>query len=113
MLGNTHRHPALLARIVAEHADGWNANGTLAEFVDRRDALLRHCEAVRRDPAEIEISAQLMCIGRPTAEVVAAADQLIVGGARHLIFVILASEGPEGLRRLAREVVAPLRDRHG
>lgn len=100
-------------RIVAEHADGWNVNGTLAEVVDRRDALLRHCEAMDRDPAEIEISAQLMCIDRRPAEVVAVADQLIASGVRHLIFVILASDGPEGLRRLAREIVAPLRDRHG
>lgn len=100
-------------RIVAEHADGWNANGTLAEFVDRRDALLRHCEAAGRDPAEIEISAQLMCIDRPPADVVAAADELIDSGARHLIFVILASEGPDGLRRLARDIVGPLRDRYG
>jgi alkanesulfonate monooxygenase SsuD/methylene tetrahydromethanopterin reductase-like flavin-dependent oxidoreductase (luciferase family) len=100
-------------RIVAEHADGWNANGTVAEFLERRDALLRHCEAVDRDPEEIEISAQLICIDRSPSEVLAAADQLIASGARHLIFVILASDGPEGLRRLARDVVAPLRDRHG
>jgi len=100
-------------RIVAEHADGWNANGTPAEFRERRDALLRHCEEVGRDPAEIEISVQLMTIGRPPAEVVAVADELIDSGAQHLIFVILASDGPDGLRRLAREIVSPLRDRHG
>ena len=45
-------------RIVAERADGWNQTGDPSTFVAKRDALLRHCEAVGRDPAEIEISAQ-------------------------------------------------------
>src|SRR5207249_1864787 len=45
-------------RIVAELADGWNQTGDPETFQEKRDALLRHCEAVGRDPGEIEISAQ-------------------------------------------------------
>jgi len=100
-------------RILAEHADGWNANGTFSAYLERHEALLRHCEDVGRDPSEIEISAQLMCIGRSPTEVIDAAELFLRGGVRHLIFVILASDGPDGLRRLLNEVVAPLRDRHG
>src|SRR5204863_3499401 len=44
-------------RIVAELADSWNQTGDPASFPEKRDALLRHCEAVGRDPGEIEISA--------------------------------------------------------
>lgn len=100
-------------RLVAEHADGWNANGTLDEFRARREVLLRHCESVGRDFGEIEVSAQVMCIGRTYQEVVEESVRLEHHGATHLIFVILASDGPQGLRRLSREVVGPLRDRLG
>ncbi len=50
-----------------------------------------------------------MCIGRAPADVLEEAVELARDGASHLIFVILASDGPEGLLRLSREVVIPLR----
>jgi len=99
--------------IVARLADGWNANVPIADFGPRRDSLLRHCERVGRHPDEIEISAQVMCIDRRPAEILEHANALLAGGAQHLVFVILASEGPRGLEGLVREVVAPLRDRLG
>jgi alkanesulfonate monooxygenase SsuD/methylene tetrahydromethanopterin reductase-like flavin-dependent oxidoreductase (luciferase family) len=98
--------------IVARHADGWSANGTIEEYVSRRDQLLRTCDAVGRDPSEIEISAQVMCIGRSSAEVLEFANQLVAEGVDHLIFVILASDGPDGLQKLIRDVVIPLRQMH-
>jgi alkanesulfonate monooxygenase SsuD/methylene tetrahydromethanopterin reductase-like flavin-dependent oxidoreductase (luciferase family) len=99
--------------IVARLADGWNANLPIADFAARRDALHRQCERMGRDPDEIEISAQVMCIDRRPAEILEHADALLAGGAHHLVFVILASEGPRGLHALVRDVVALLRDRLG
>lgn len=51
-------------RIVAKHADLWNSGGTVEELRERRDALWRHCEAVGRDPAEIELTASFMPVIR-------------------------------------------------
>ena len=62
-------------RIVARHADGWNANGDFASYLEKRDALLRHCDEVGRDPAAIEISAQLLD-DRSNAELVEEANRL-------------------------------------
>jgi alkanesulfonate monooxygenase SsuD/methylene tetrahydromethanopterin reductase-like flavin-dependent oxidoreductase (luciferase family) len=98
--------------IVARHADGWNASGTVEQYVERRDELLRVCEAAGRDPAEIEISAQVICFGRPAEAILAIAEALVRNGVGHIVFVILASDGPGGLRRLRNEVLVPLRDRH-
>lgn len=100
-------------RIVAEHADGWNANGEFAAYLEKREALLRHCEDVGRDPAEIEISAQVMQEGRTPRELVDEANRLIAHGVRHVIFLIRASGGPKLLQALADEVIDPLRDAHG
>jgi alkanesulfonate monooxygenase SsuD/methylene tetrahydromethanopterin reductase-like flavin-dependent oxidoreductase (luciferase family) len=100
-------------RLVAEHADGWNANGTVPEFRERLARLQRSCDEVGRDPASIEVSAQIMCIGRDWKAVGEEATALAAAGAAHLVFVILASDGPRGLERLAAEVVDPLRDRFG
>jgi alkanesulfonate monooxygenase SsuD/methylene tetrahydromethanopterin reductase-like flavin-dependent oxidoreductase (luciferase family) len=100
-------------RIVAELADGWNALGTLAEFRSKREALLRHCEAVRRDPSEIEISAQLFRGDSGLPGQLRDAQAFVEAGARHLVLVLPAGEGPTGLERLADEVATPLRERYG
>jgi alkanesulfonate monooxygenase SsuD/methylene tetrahydromethanopterin reductase-like flavin-dependent oxidoreductase (luciferase family) len=51
-------------RIAARVADGWNyasnLDGTLEGFVERRDIVLRECEALGRDPAELELSVQVI-----------------------------------------------------
>jgi len=99
--------------IVARLADGWNVNGPWEDYVERRAALMAHCERIGRDPAEIEISAQVWCHGRPPAEVIGESRRLLTGGVTHLVFVILASEGPGGLERLVRDVIGPLRDEFG
>jgi alkanesulfonate monooxygenase SsuD/methylene tetrahydromethanopterin reductase-like flavin-dependent oxidoreductase (luciferase family) len=44
-------------RIVAQYADMWNSGGEIEELTVQRDALWRHCEAVGRDPGEIELTA--------------------------------------------------------
>lgn len=99
-------------RIVARYADGWNQTGDPASFVEKRDALLRHCEAVGRDASEIEISAQAFGRGGHV-EQLAIATGYAQQGANHVVLVMEASLGPDGLRRLAHEVAEPLRERFG
>ena len=96
-------------RITAELADGWNHTGDPATFTAKRDALLRFCEAAGRDPGEIEISAQVFP-QEDSAAMREVALGLARGGADHLILIMPASDGPEGLRRLAAEVAEPLRE---
>lgn len=96
-------------RIVAELAAGWNFSGDLAEFAEARDALLRHCEAVGRDPSTVEVSAQVQLRTRPTGEVLEEALQYVRAGADHIVLGMPAQLGPAGLQRLAAEVAEPLR----
>lgn len=99
-------------RIVAERADGWNQTGDPGTFITKRDALRRHCEAVGRDPGEIEISAQVFPRDGLAAQL-EIAGRLVEQGAQHIVLLIEASAGPDGLRRLAHEVAEPLRERFG
>ncbi len=48
-------------RIVAETADGWNHNRGREEFVQKKNALERHCEAIGRDPRSVRISFEASC----------------------------------------------------
>lgn len=100
-------------RIVAELADGWNQTGDPATFVEKRDALLRHCEAVGRDPAQIEISAQAFLRNDDYAAQLEVAAYYAERGAQHIVLVMRPDQGPEGLRRIAERVAVPLRERFG
>lgn len=55
-----------LLRVVAEHADIWNCPNNVAPLLPQRlETLRRHCDAVGRDPDEIEVSEQtIMVLGR-------------------------------------------------
>jgi hypothetical protein len=68
---------------------------------------------VGRDPAEIEISAQVRLGegGHPAA--LADAIRYANAGAQHVIVIFPAADGPDGLRRLVDEVVVPLREHTG
>ena len=99
-------------RIVAELADGWNQTGDPATFAEKRNALLRHCEAVGRDPGQIEISAQAFMRGE-YATTLQVASSYLRQGVHHVILVMRADQGPEGLQRLAHEVAEPLREQFG
>src|SRR5262245_14655581 len=48
----------LTLRVVAEHADVWNAIGPVEEITRKASVLDRHCEDIGRDPAEIRRSVQ-------------------------------------------------------
>jgi alkanesulfonate monooxygenase SsuD/methylene tetrahydromethanopterin reductase-like flavin-dependent oxidoreductase (luciferase family) len=100
-------------RIVAQYADGWNQTGDPATFPEKRDALLRHCEALGRDPAEIEISAQAFLRDGDHAALLQTAETFVEQGADHVILLMPAADGPDGLRLLAERVADPLRSRFG
>lgn len=100
-------------RIVAERAQGWNATGDVAAFREKRDSLLRHCEAAGRDPATVEVSAQVFLRDRPTRHLLEDASEFVNAGVDHMILVMPAAAGPDGLRRLGEEVATPLRERFG
>ncbi len=55
-----------LLRVVAEHADIWNCPNNVAHKLEHKlDVLKRHCDAIGRDPASIEVSEQsVMVLGR-------------------------------------------------
>ena len=106
-------------RLAALHADGWNyasnLSGTLEGFVERRDILLRACDEIGRDPAELELSVQIIIPpdGEPRRASTAAAIAYGQAGASHLLLTTLGREGADGIRRLATEVAAPIRDAFG
>jgi len=99
--------------IAAKYADGWNHTGAPETFVGKRETLLRHCEAIGRDPAEIEISAQVFLRDRNYDAMVDVATEYGRAGARHIVLIMPASDGPDGLKRLAERAAQPLRDRFG
>jgi alkanesulfonate monooxygenase SsuD/methylene tetrahydromethanopterin reductase-like flavin-dependent oxidoreductase (luciferase family) len=100
-------------RIAAELADGWNSTGSLSAFVEKRDMLLRACEAAGRDPKSIEISAQARLAGGDHAALLEHAIAFGEAGLDHLVFIMPAADGPAGLQRLADEVATPVRARFG
>lgn len=69
-------------RLVAEHADGWNAFGPPASYAHKNEVLDRHCAAVGRDPAAIERTVAL----QPSE--VAEAEEFVAAGATHLIVMV-------------------------
>ena len=106
-------------RIAARLADGWNyasnLDGTLQGFIERRDIVLRECEAIGRDPAEIELSVQVVIPseGEPRRVATRAAIDYGHAGAAHILLTTPGKEGADGIRRLATEVAAPIREALG
>jgi alkanesulfonate monooxygenase SsuD/methylene tetrahydromethanopterin reductase-like flavin-dependent oxidoreductase (luciferase family) len=99
-------------RLVAQYADGWNfSSGSLDDFTRKREALLRHCEAIGRDPAEISVSAQVQ-IPEVARWSVAfeEARKLARLGCDHIVLYMEAREGPEALELLAKRVAQPLKE---
>ena len=102
-------------RIVAELADGWNYNGIYVgdAFVHKLDVLRRHADAVGRDMAGIEISAQIRVDRDDLADARERAESLVAAGVQHLILYLDGRQGPDMVDLTAREIVAPLRDTFG
>jgi alkanesulfonate monooxygenase SsuD/methylene tetrahydromethanopterin reductase-like flavin-dependent oxidoreductase (luciferase family) len=106
-------------RLAARYADGWNyasnLDGTLQGFVDRRDTLLRECEAIGRDPAEVTVSTQIIIPTEPAGrrDATRRALEFVRAGSAEILLTTPARDGAAGIRRLATEVAAPLRDAFG
>jgi len=99
-------------RMVAELADGWNYNGIDGgdELAHKLDALHRHADAVGRDMAEIEISAQMRVDRNELPEARRKAQELVAGGVQHLILYLDGRQGPGAMDAAVAQIVAPLRD---
>ena len=67
-------------RLVAQHADMWNAFGPAAAWAAKNQVLDDWCARVGRDPAEIERTVMLA-----DPREVASADAYVDAGAQHLI----------------------------
>lgn len=79
----------LTLRIVAKHADIWNySGGDLETFRHKVDVLRGHCEAIGRDPAEIELSAQRFVDMTELDAAVADAQAFLDAGVTHLVFYL-------------------------
>jgi alkanesulfonate monooxygenase SsuD/methylene tetrahydromethanopterin reductase-like flavin-dependent oxidoreductase (luciferase family) len=76
MIGGSGERRTL--RLVAEYADEWNATLAAHDTYDQKtEALLRHCEAVGRDPGDIRRSMMIgQIVGSTDAEVKQRAKQL-------------------------------------
>jgi F420-dependent oxidoreductase-like protein len=100
----------LTLRVVARHADIWNAaGGTVDQFTHKVGVLHEHCAAIGRDPAEIALSVQL----RPQPDDLAASvdeiQRFVDAGATHIVLII-PTPYPDGIvPRLADEVIAHVR----
>jgi alkanesulfonate monooxygenase SsuD/methylene tetrahydromethanopterin reductase-like flavin-dependent oxidoreductase (luciferase family) len=103
-------------RLAASLADGWFVPSIpfvdVPTFRERREILRRTLADVGRDPDRFAFVAQVPSGREP--ETLASARELALGyaavGATHLVLGLPASSGPDGLRRLASEVAAPLRE---
>jgi alkanesulfonate monooxygenase SsuD/methylene tetrahydromethanopterin reductase-like flavin-dependent oxidoreductase (luciferase family) len=102
-------------RLVAEVADGWNFSGAFApaEFSARVDAIRRNCEAIGRDPAEVEVSAQLRVDVGDLPGALATSRRFIREGVRHMILYLDGRQGVGSVDQVVAEVVAGLRDDEG
>jgi alkanesulfonate monooxygenase SsuD/methylene tetrahydromethanopterin reductase-like flavin-dependent oxidoreductase (luciferase family) len=99
-------------RLVAQYADGWNySSGPIPEFLAKRDALMRHCEALHRDPSEITVSTQIRIADvRRWRDALAEATEFVRAGCSYIVLYMDARDGPGGLELIAREVARPLKE---
>lgn len=74
-------------RTAATWADAWNLPAGDAEVLaHKREVLHAHCADVGRDPAEVEVSAQVVVDGE-VGDAIETADALCAAGAEHVVFV--------------------------
>jgi F420-dependent oxidoreductase-like protein len=104
-------------RLVAQYADACNVFGAPAAIHHKYEVLREHCEAVGRDPDEIERSTlqgvRLALDGRDgdsPAQVVDRFGELWDAGAEHVIFSVRDVWDPRAMDVLARDVVPALHD---
>jgi alkanesulfonate monooxygenase SsuD/methylene tetrahydromethanopterin reductase-like flavin-dependent oxidoreductase (luciferase family) len=105
-------------RMAGELADGWilpAAGEGVEVFNERCDAIRRALDAAGRDPAVFSFGTQV-ATGESAADrraALALARGFLGAGATEVVLGLPARLGPEGLRRVAREVAEPLREAIG
>lgn len=109
-------------KMLAQYGDGWATSsvdwtpdhpGNLAEFVELKDVLYRHCDSVNRDPLSIELSVRLNAKGKQPRELIQEATAWQQEGAEHIVLSFPAALGATELSRLAKTVAVPLRAQFG
>jgi F420-dependent oxidoreductase-like protein len=97
--------PRRTLRVVARHADVWNANGkTLEEDVLASRLLDQHCAAIGRDPSTVRRSAQLFW--KDSDEICRQAEAYATAGFSELVLVIHPDRLPVGTDPVAVAEVA-------
>jgi probable F420-dependent oxidoreductase len=87
-------------RLVAEHADGWNAFGPADSYAAKNRILNDWCDRVGRDPAAIE---RTVAIGAGDVD---AWESFVEAGATHLIVMTGDPFDLDGLARLREKTAA-------
>jgi len=119
-LGGQKRRGIALAAAVA---DGWalpsvvalGSPSDLAYFSEKRDAILAALEAIGRDPATFDMSAQVPT-GTSAADrrwALGQALEAVELGATHVVLAMTPRLGPAGVDAIAREVAQPFREAIG
>jgi alkanesulfonate monooxygenase SsuD/methylene tetrahydromethanopterin reductase-like flavin-dependent oxidoreductase (luciferase family) len=102
---------AATLRIVAEHADVWNAIGPPLNSVEnlrrRSSALDEQCAAIARDPREITRSVQTAISYDDPARTRESLRQLIDAGFTHLVLTLPAPYPNDVARWVADELITP------
>jgi F420-dependent oxidoreductase-like protein len=97
--------PKRTLRVVAKHADEWNAPAATAEeFTRLNDILLEHCAAVGRDPSEIRRSVQMFLFSNDEATiggVPGELDKLEAVGVEHVVLSFYTPPAYDQLKALA------------
>jgi alkanesulfonate monooxygenase SsuD/methylene tetrahydromethanopterin reductase-like flavin-dependent oxidoreductase (luciferase family) len=93
-------------------ADGWLLPGVNAGderyFRTKRDKLLATLEAAGRSGDDFAFVGQVQCEASDLPRALREARALRAAGATHVILGLAPTAGPDGLRRIAREVAEPL-----
>ena len=103
-------------RLVAQYADACNVFGGPAAIHHKYEVLREHCEAIGRDPDEIERStlqsvklAQDEKPGDSPAQIIDRFGELSDAGAQHVIFSVRDVADPRTIEALGRDVLPQLR----
>jgi alkanesulfonate monooxygenase SsuD/methylene tetrahydromethanopterin reductase-like flavin-dependent oxidoreductase (luciferase family) len=98
-------------RVVAEHADIWNIPGpphnSVGSLIERSRVLDRQCEAVGRDPAEVERSAQIIVADDGAAQARATIAELVAAGFGHVVVGSRRQYRGGGMTWMLEEVIRP------
>ncbi len=101
-------------RVVAQYADIWNYSAaSLDEFRHKNQVLDEHCAAVGREPAAITRSVQYVTNPTQLEQARETLREYISAGATHLILYLRAPFAEGIARRVADEVIEPLRAEFG